>query len=385
MNEVKNIIENDVILVVDDQPANLKIIATVLGGEYTLSIANNGINALKMLEKGKPDLILLDIMMPEMDGYDVILKIKQTESLKDIPVIFLTAKTDIDDIIKGFNYGAVDYITKPFNPTEMKVRVKNHLSLYHAKNEITRMYQELKQSQDSLRTANEKLEQSNREKDKFFSIIAHDLRSPFTSILGLTDILLAELKNFDPEIIEEYIHDIQNSTSQTLRLLENLLEWARMQQGRMEFNPTELKLGHLSAEIMDLYQDNAIQKNISLINHIKDEKVIGDKNMIRTLLRNLVSNAIKFTPNGGRIELMAETGISETIIAVKDNGTGIRKSDMEKLFSITSNYSTTGTNNEEGTGLGLILCREFVEKHHGRIWVESEFGKGSVFKFSLPF
>jgi len=385
MNEVKNIIEKDVILVVDDQPANLKIIATVLGGEYTLSIANNGINALKMLEKGKPDLILLDIMMPEMDGYDVILKIKQTESLKDIPVIFLTAKTDIDDIIKGFNYGAVDYITKPFNPTEMKVRVKNHLSLYHAKNEITRMYQELKQSQDSLKTANEKLEQSNREKDKFFSIIAHDLRSPFTSILGLTDILLAELKNFDPEIIEEYIHDIQNSTSQTLRLLENLLEWARMQQGRMEFNPTELKLGQLTAEIMDLYQDNAIQKNISLINHIKDENATGDKNMIRTLLRNLVSNAIKFTPNGGRIELMAETGNSETIIAVKDNGTGIRKSDMEKLFSITSNYSTTGTNNEEGTGLGLILCREFVEKHQGRIWVESEFGKGSVFKFSLPF
>ena len=147
MNDINNKKAKDLILVVDDQPNNLKLIANVLGQEYSLSIANSGINALKMLENGVPDLILLDVMMPEMDGFEVCKKIKENENTKNIPIIFLTAKSDIDDIVKGFDYGAVDYITKPFNLIEMKVRIKNHLSLYHAKQEI---------------------EQINMEKDKFF-------------------------------------------------------------------------------------------------------------------------------------------------------------------------------------------------------------------------
>ena len=180
MSNPENTNLKDVILVVDDQPINLKVIASVLSQDYSLSIANNGVNALKMLEKGLPSLILLDIMMPEMDGFEVCQKIKENEKTKDIPVIFLTAKTDIKDIIKGFDYGAADYITKPFNTTEMKVRVINHLNLYHAKNELKEMNQKLLLSQEAVKSANQQLEQSNKEKDKFFSI------SPMTSKARLT-------------------------------------------------------------------------------------------------------------------------------------------------------------------------------------------------------
>ena len=219
----------DVILVVDDQPINLKVIASVLSADYSLSIANNGINALKMLEKGLPDLILLDIMMPEMDGYEVCKRVKENEKTKDIPIIFLTAKTDINDIIKGFDVGAVDYITKPFNPTEMKVRVVNHLNLYHAKKEIERMYQKLLMSQEALENANKQLEQTNKEKDKFFSIIAHDLKSPFNGIIGLSEMLRDDARILDTDSIIKYAGLIHSSTQQTFDLLKNLLEWARMQ------------------------------------------------------------------------------------------------------------------------------------------------------------
>jgi len=375
----------DVILVVDDQPINLKVIASVLSADYSLSIANNGINALKMLEKGLPDLILLDIMMPEMDGYEVCKRVKENEKTKDIPIIFLTAKTDINDIIKGFDVGAVDYITKPFNPTEMKVRVVNHLNLYHAKKEIERMYQKLLMSQEALENANKQLEQTNKEKDKFFSIIAHDLKSPFNGIIGLSEMLRDDARILDTDSIIKYAGLIHSSTQQTFDLLKNLLEWARMQQGRIPFNPKTFSLSSFINHEFKGLENVAGQKSIELINGLRENIMLtADENMIRTVLRNLISNAIKFTPKNGKIKIDAKSDNDFIEIAVSDTGVGLTKETIGKLFKIETSFSKKGTENETGTGLGLLLCKEFVEKHGGKIWAESEEGKGSSFYFTVP-
>ncbi len=385
MNNPANLNPKDVILVVDDQPINLKVIASVLSKEYSLNIANNGVNALKMLEKETPDLILLDIMMPEMDGFDVCKRIKENEKTKDIPIIFLTAKTDIEDIVKGFDYGAADYITKPFNPTEMKVRVTNHLNLYHAKNDLKQMYQRLLSSQEALKRANQQLEQSNKEKDKFFSIIAHDLKSPFNGILGLSEMLRDDARILDTVEIAKLAGLIHSSTKQTFELLKNLLEWARMQQGRIPFDPKSFLLNNLvSSEIKGLmYVAN--QKNIGLIDGLNENIMLtADENMIRTVLRNLIANAIKFTPKNGKIKITAEVGNNQVEVSVSDTGIGMSAETVEKLFKIETSFTKPGTENETGTGLGLLLCKEFIEKHNGGIRVTSKVGKGSDFIFTIP-
>jgi signal transduction histidine kinase len=375
----------DVILVVDDQPINLKVIASVLSQEYSLSIANNGVNALKMLEKGLPDLILLDIMMPEMDGFEVCRQIKQNERTKDIPVIFLTAKTDIKDIIKGFDYGAVDYIFKPFNPTEMKVRILNHLNLYHAKNELKQMYQQLLVSQEALKNANQQLEQSNNEKDKFFSIIAHDLRSPFTGFLGLTKMMADDVSAMSLADIQEVAVGMRDSASNLFRLLENLLEWSQMEQGMLPFNPEMAPLRPIVSESVTMVLESAKSKGIEISYDIPADLVIfADIKILETIIRNLVSNALKFTPQGGLIFISASVNAENLVeISVKDTGIGMDADILDNLFRIDARTGREGTEGELSTGLGLILCKEFVEKHEGSIWAESEEGKGSTFYFTV--
>lgn len=183
----------NIILAVDDQPNNLKVIAGVLGDEYQLSIANNGHNALKILDKLVPDLILLDIMMPGMDGFEVCHEIKLRPQLKDIPVIFLTAKTEISDIVKAFEAGAVDYIFKPFNPLEVKARVNSQLQLFHTSRQLKELNYKLAVSQQELELTNVKLEMLNKQKDKFFSVIAHDLKTPFNNVIALTGLISESL------------------------------------------------------------------------------------------------------------------------------------------------------------------------------------------------
>lgn len=361
-SEIKN--SKEMILVVDDQPTNIKVIASILGHKYSLSFANNGMNALKILEKSDPDLILLDIMMPEMDGFEVCKRIKENPKTKEIPVIFLTAKSDIDDIIKGFNMGAVDYITKPFNPVEMEVRVKNHLNLYHSKKEI---------------------EQINKEKDKFFSIIAHDLRSPFNAIVGFSQLLMDQVKSQNLEGIEEYAGIILRSSELVLGLQSNLLEWAQSQTGRIEFNPIYFEIDKLINDVAFLFDDIASKKSITLnLELIQNESIYADKAMIGTVLRNLISNSIKYTKPGGAITVSAISVEGSMNISVSDSGIGIPQTAIDNLFRIDKNQSTPGTQDELGTGLGLILCKEFVEIHGGVIGVESEVSKGSTFTFTLP-
>jgi PAS domain S-box-containing protein len=242
-----------------------------------------------------------------------------------------------------------------------------------------------KQAEEALRKSEEKLRELNAQKDKFFSIIAHDLKSPFNAIMGFSELLINQINEKDYDGIERYASIILQSSQNAVELLKNLLEWALSQSDMIEFAPVQLELTHLIEQTLSELRHFADQKSIKLLNDIQGHlSVFADKNMTGTVIRNLVTNAIKFTREGGAVHISAQNTPKEIIVSVKDNGVGIDSTKIEGLFRLDANVSTPGTNKEKGTGLGLILCKEFVKKHGGRIWVESEAGKGSEFSFSLP-
>lgn len=230
-----------------------------------------------------------------------------------------------------------------------------------------------------------KLIELNATKDKFFSIIAHDLKNPVNSIVGFSEHLIdcVEAKNYGQ--IVDFTNIILQSSRTAMDLLVNLMEWALSQSGRMEFNPEHFKIGTIINEVIDLLKGSADQKSITLVNSLSyDGTVYADKSMIGTVIRNLISNAVKFTNPSGKITVSSEVKMDELIISVTDTGIGIPQERIDKLFKISENISTQGTHKEKGTGLGLILSKEFIEKHNGKIWVESTVGVGTTFKFSLP-
>lgn len=244
---------------------------------------------------------------------------------------------------------------------------------------------ERKQAENKLKESESRLQELNATKDKFFSIIAHDLKSPFNSIMGFSNLLVESIQKKDYTGMEDYAGIIQSSSQRVMGLLMNLLEWSRTQTGRMEFNPEYIEVGTLTSEAIALSYDSAQQKAITITNHFPYKVIaFADKTMISIILRNLISNAIKFTNQNGEISITVEDNQDEWVISVIDNGVGISKDNIGKVFRIDEGYSTRGTQNEQGSGLGLLLCKEFIQKHKGRIWVESEFGVGSKFCFTIP-
>lgn len=245
---------------------------------------------------------------------------------------------------------------------------------------------ERKQAEHDLKESERKLIQLNADKDRFISILGHDLKNPFNNLLGLSEILKADLHKLDIDEIEILTNQINKTVRSTYKLLEDILMWARTQQGKFPFKPQTLMISDICINILEALNPNAKAKNIA-INCLTEEhiSVFADVDMLKTILRNLVSNAIKFTNRGGAINLFAIQKESGITVTVSDNGIGIKPDNLAKLFDITQVISTKGTAKETGTGLGLLLCKEFVEKHRGKIWVESEVGRGSDFIFTLPF
>jgi len=249
---------------------------------------------------------------------------------------------------------------------------------------VTRDITERKRSEQQLQKYSEELKELNATKDKYFSIIAHDLKSPFNSIIGLSELIKDDAKVLDIATIEQYAGIIHTTSKNTFRLLENLLDWARIQQSQMPFHPVSLVLKTIANEVIELMIEKANSKMIAIINYIPENIIVSaDKNMLETILRNLMSNALKFTSQNGKIELKAIEKKNEIEISIADNGIGIDENDIDKIFKVGASYTKRGTQNEKGTGLGLLLCKEFVEKHNGRIWVESQVDLGSVFRFTV--
>lgn len=242
-----------------------------------------------------------------------------------------------------------------------------------------------KEAESQLRKVTEDLKQANASKDKFFSIIAHDLRTPLIGLIGYAEILSEDIDELETNEIKEYASNIVDISRQTIKLLSNLLEWSRLQTGKIQYNPADVKIYSLVNNIFQLLKSNAQHKEIELVNSTDENHIaFADENMIYSVLNNLTSNAIKFTRVGGRIEISSEIKGNEIIIAVKDNGVGIDEENLKNLFELDKSFTTPGTQNEKGSGLGIILCRDFIKKHGGKIWVESKVGEGTSFYFTLP-
>lgn len=251
--------------------------------------------------------------------------------------------------------------------------------------ELTRKNHEIEQQKAVLEQQRKELEALNSTKDKFFAIIAHDLKNPFSTVLGISELLAREFENFDPESLKEFITQIYKYSNNTFNLLENLLQWSMVQTGRMPMRPKLANLCNIIIENVELLSGNAAQKGIEVdYPHCNDCMAYIDVNMITTVVRNLLSNAIKFTPHSGKITVSLEKDGLYWKISISDTGIGINEGDMGKLFLLDSNPTTIGTSQEKGTGLGLILCKEFVERNGGIIGASSRVGMGSTFWFTIP-
>jgi signal transduction histidine kinase len=269
---------------------------------------------------------------------------------------------------------------------EQSEEIRAHSENLREANDLLLAKNQLIESQtQQLKENNLRLSSLNSTKDKLFSIIAHDLKNPFNAVNGFSEILINDLERLPVEKAKRYLGLIQTSSTTAIDLLDNLLEWSRSETGQIAFLPEIINLSQAVNETFSLLQAAAQKKHIALILQIdSDLRVMADPNMLKTILRNLISNAVKFTNAKGEVHVAAKDTGSEVEVIVQDNGVGISEENLISLFSIQTNISTRGTANESGTGLGLVLCKEFVEKHGGKIWVESEKGKGSRFVFTLP-
>ena len=360
------------ILIVDDLAENLAVLGNILRKEgYQIAIANNGKQAVNIAVSRNPDLVLLDIAMPEMDGLTACRLMKEDAGSQHIPVIFLTARTETEDILKGFESGAVDYITKPFKSAELLARVSTHI--------------ELKQSRDLIVRQKSELTHLLTTKDKLFSIISHDLRSPFAGLLTLTNILVENFNAYEKKDLEDSLRLIRDTSDQLHTLIQNLLNWAKLQTSTLEYKPLKLQMKAQVRKSTDVLALNSAKKGIAFDSGITDNYfVTADPDMLRIVLHNLLGNAIKFSNTGGVIEIDCEMKNNFIVTNVRDYGVGMSAEKQNDLFCHGKNITTAGTANELGSGLGLMLCKEMVEKMGGRIGVDSLPGKGSTFWFTLP-
>ena len=366
------------ILAVDDVEENLKVLSGFLFGKgFRVETALDGKSVLKIAAASRPDLIILDIHMPGMDGFEVCERLKTDPVMREIPVIFIASSVETDDIVKGFKSGAVDYITRPFKQEEVLARVLTHLKLKKALDVINR-------KNELLEEKNTQLAELDAIKNKFFSIISHDLRTPFCGILGFSKLLIDVIDDLNKDEIIEYATQIYDSGEELNAILDNLLEWAKTQIHTFKYEPEVLPVRPAANEIVKLYKLISAKKGIAVIVDVDENlKAWYDVNMFLAIMRNLVSNAIKFTDNKGIIKISARLEDNFLKVSVTDNGKGVDPQKLNNLFQLDLRASR-GTAGEKGTGLGLTLCREFAEKSGGVISAKSEPGKGSEFTFTIP-
>lgn len=362
-----------------------------------ISLNNSGAQMLRKapdkLIKSKFALFLSDDTKPSFNTFLTKVFNSQIKQTCEVTLI-IENKLALYLYIVGLNtfsgktchLNVIDITEKKSKEDEL-IRTLNNLTI--ANSEIASQKTEIEMRAKELLITNKELEQSlnlNADKNLFISILAHDLKSPFGALLGLTELLFGNVSQNDLAEIKSIANIINQSAKNIFDLLEDMLKWSSIQLGKISFEPKELIFTEIADEVINILNNYAISKNITFINSLSDElHVFADRNMLNAVLRNLISNAIKFTNNDGLIEISATHSNSNLIISVSDNGVGITSEILSKLFDISHFQSTAGTAKEEGTGLGLLICKEFVEKHGGKIWVESEVGKGSIFYFNMPF
>jgi two-component system sensor histidine kinase/response regulator len=360
------------ILIVDDVVSNVLLLKILLTNEqFQVCTANNGTSCIEMAKTERPDLILLDVMMPDINGFDTAIVLKKDATTKDIPIIFLTALNTPQDLVRGFQVGANDFLTKPFNKEELVMRVMQQISLVAAKRIIEKQNAELRATL------------SNR--DKMYSVIAHDLRSPMASIRMVLNLVVASAS---PETVGPELYtllDQANRESEEVHdLLDNLLKWTKSQTGRLTVVKQELNLNDIIPGVVEIFDVIAQTKRIKLDYQplSGDLKVVADNDMLKTIVRNFLSNAIKFSPEDSHIEIIMKEEGDFAKVSVCDHGVGIAAERLENIFH--KGETTYGTGGEEGSGLGLQLCQDFARKNDGDCTVESVEGQGSTFSVLIP-
>lgn len=361
------------ILIVDDVMSNVLLLKVLLTNEkFAIATASNGRQALEQVEKENPDLVLLDVMMPDMSGFEVAQHLKSNPNTADIPIIFLTALNSTADIVKGFQVGANDFISKPFNKEELIIRVTHQISLVAAKRLIL--------------SKTEELQRTIAGRDKLYPVIAHDLRSPMGSIKMVLNMLILNLPS---EKIGAEMYELLTMANQTTEdvfsLLDNLLKWTKSQIGKLNVVYQDVDLVEVTDGVIEIFSMVASLKKIR-IREMKPEKMMvnADIDMLKTVVRNLLSNAIKFSKENSEVLVKMEEVDGMAVVSVQDYGCGISEEGQKKLLHTDTHFSTFGTNNEEGSGLGLLLCKDFVVKNGGKLWFTSKEGEGSIFSFSIP-
>ncbi|MBQ7870486.1 MAG: hybrid sensor histidine kinase/response regulator [Prevotella sp.] len=360
------------ILIVDDVVSNVLLLKILLTNEkFQICTASNGRECIEKAKSERPDLILLDVMMPDLNGFDTAVILKGDPETSNIPIIFLTALNTPADLVQGFKVGASDFLTKPFNKEELIVRVMQQISLVAARRIIM--------------AQNEELRHTISNRDKMYSVIAHDLRSPMASIRMVLNLFVNAVT---PEMIGQELYDLvdkaNKESEETHSLLDNLLKWTKSQTGRLNVVYQDFEINDVVLGVVDIFVIIAETKNIRLNCDLGAEKfkVHADADMLNTVIRNFLSNAIKFSNENSTIDITVRRTGDFARISVRDHGVGIDEERLANLFS--SGKTTYGTNNEEGSGLGLQLCKDFAVKNGGDVEVESVRGEGSTFSVLVP-
>lgn len=366
---MENLASEYAVLIVDDVPTNVMLVQAILKKEgYTLLTTDSGAKALRIAQEKHPNLILLDIMMPEMDGYEVLQHLKSNPQTSDIPVIIMSALSDMQSIVKGYQLGATEYVTKPFQREELVKRVAHRYELF------------------SIKRIKQELENTIESRDTLYSVIAHDLRSPLGSLKMMNNaiLMMVDKNQVSPEVYE--MLQMMNKTSEEIfLLLDNLLKWAKNRLNKQSLYKQLIDINSIVSSTTEIFIPLAVQKGISIVMQGVDQELMGiaDIDMLKTIVRNLVSNAVKFSYDKGVITVSSYMNGDFVIVSVKDSGKGIKGEDQGKLLKPDTHFTSYGTNNEKGSGLGLMLCKDFIELHGGELWFESEEGVGTTFYFSL--
>ena len=360
------------ILIVDDVVSNVLLLKILLTNEkFQVCTANCGTMCIEQAKAEKPDLILLDVMMPDISGFDTAVILKKDPATAEIPIIFLTALNNPKDLVHGFQVGANDFLTKPFNKEELVVRVMHQITLVAAKRLIQKQNEELRATI------------SNR--DKMYSVIAHDLRSPMASIRMVLNLVVSAAS---PEVLGQELFDLLDKANKESEechdLLDNLLKWTKSQTGRLTVVLQDLDLNDIIVGVVDIFEMIASTKKIKLNYQGTPQPLLvrADNDMLKTIVRNFMSNAIKFSSEESSIDITIKQEGDFAKVSVRDHGVGISPERLENIFR--KGETTYGTGGEEGSGLGLQLCADFSRKIGGDVMVESVLGEGSTFSVLLP-